>query len=398
MKKTVFGFIYLLVIFFFTATVLIVIYEKNVLMEDARKQAQSELRLMGTFVLESMLLRDYAQVEQALLQWGREREVIVRLRATVSTGVVLGEYQAVIFPAEILTTTHEEKIPGSNKTVTLEMEQDVSPVYVHIRSIVIRLAITWACLFVFLSLCLWWMFNVLSVKPLKKEISARKLAEAALVEARNSLEIQVEERTSALSEANKELQKEIVERKQAEATAQQARQDWESIFQAIGHPVMILDPTHGLISANESTVELFGLPEKELIGKQCYELMHNTDKPPEGCPMQKMMVSGCKETNIMAVESFGRLLTVTCTPIIDSAGKLQKCIHIAMDITEQKQAETELKKYREHLEELVEDRTQELETKNAELERMNKLFVGRELRIKELKEKVKEKTHQRVEQ
>jgi len=55
-----------------------------------------------------------------------------------------------------------------------------------------------------------------------------------------------------------------------------------------------------------------------------------------------------------------------------------------------KQAEEELEKHRDHLEELVKERTAELEEKNRELENFNKLFIDREFRIKELKDKVKE--------
>lgn len=55
-----------------------------------------------------------------------------------------------------------------------------------------------------------------------------------------------------------------------------------------------------------------------------------------------------------------------------------------------KQAEEELIKHREQLEELVKERTVELEEKNKELKRYNRLFEGRELRIKELRDKVKE--------
>jgi len=60
------------------------------------------------------------------------------------------------------------------------------------------------------------------------------------------------------------------------------------------------------------------------------------------------------------------------------------------DITERKEAEAELAKHREHLEELVKERTEELEEKNKKLEKFNDLFVNREFRIKELKDKVKE--------
>jgi len=59
-------------------------------------------------------------------------------------------------------------------------------------------------------------------------------------------------------------------------------------------------------------------------------------------------------------------------------------------LDERRKVEDELEKHREHLEELVKERTVELEKKNVELERFNKLFIGREFRIKELRDKVKE--------
>ena len=51
------------------------------------------------------------------------------------------------------------------------------------------------------------------------------------------------------------------------------------------------------------------------------------------------------------------------------------------------------------LEQRVQERTTELEEKNAELHRMNRLFVGRELKMVELKEKLAklEKTKTRPE-
>ena len=71
-------------------------------------------------------------------------------------------------------------------------------------------------------------------------------------------------------------------------------------------------------------------------------------------------------------------------------GKIVLMKGTAQDITECKQAEAELEKYQKHLESLVKEQTGKLEDKVLELERMNDLFVGREFRIKELRNRIKE--------
>ncbi len=92
----------------------------------------------------------------------------------------------------------------------------------------------------------------------------------------------------------------------------------------------------------------------------------------------------CRDNSYIWIHSFGKILRR------NEDGTPALVIGLHTDITKRKKNEAELKKYRSHLEELVNERTREIEEKNMELERMNSLFVGREFRIKELREMVKE--------
>ncbi len=65
------------------------------------------------------------------------------------------------------------------------------------------------------------------------------------------------------------------------------------------------------------------------------------------------------------------------------AGTVALCAHNAL-------LHESLMRYSNTLENSVQERTAELEKKNTELERLNNLFIDREFRIKELRDKVKE--------
>ncbi|GAM10783.1 putative protein [Geobacter sp. OR-1] len=73
----------------------------------------------------------------------------------------------------------------------------------------------------------------------------------------------------------------------------------------------------------------------------------------------------------------------------DQPGNIVGALTIGRDITERKRMEESILKLNEELEERVLQRTAELEAKNAELARLNKIFVGRELRMIELKERIR---------
>jgi len=92
-----------------------------------------------------------------------------------------------------------------------------------------------------------------------------------------------------------------------------------------------------------------------------------------------------KMTDANGVKKWVRTIGV---PVVEK-GEVVKLQGTFQDVTELKNTEEALLKLNEALEHRVKERTEELETINTELARMNRLFVGRELRMIELKNNIK---------
>jgi len=153
--------------------------------------------------------------------------------------------------------------------------------------------------------------------------------------------------------------RDITERKAFEEGIQRARREWENIFEAIGHPTLIMDKEHRLIHANNAAERVTGASENELIGKRCYTIFHNTDEAPKTCPLERMLRSGNLETIEMEMEALGGVFLVSCTPVLDAEGRIEKVIHIATDITARREAQEQLRKSEAQYRDLV-DNTSDL--------------------------------------
>ncbi len=129
-----------------------------------------------------------------------------------------------------------------------------------------------------------------------------------------------------------------------------ARREWEEIFQAIGHPAMILDAEHRILAANRATLRAAGLRQSKVLGKRCHEIFHGSAVAVQGCPLVEMLRSGHAETAETEIEAFGGTFLVSCTPVMDEEGQLQQIIHIATEITELKETERRLEDSRAQLE------------------------------------------------
>lgn len=127
------------------------------------------------------------------------------------------------------------------------------------------------------------------------------------------------------------------------------RDEWRRIFEAIGHPTITVDAQHNVRAANRATLVATGKSQEQLRHLKCYQIFHGTDRPPQDCPLQRMLETGRLETLEMELEVLGGVYLVSCTPVLDDNGHFKEAIHIATDITDRKRAEEGLRQSEERL-------------------------------------------------
>ncbi len=128
---------------------------------------------------------------------------------------------------------------------------------------------------------------------------------------------------------------------------EQAQREWEQIFQAIGHPAMVLDKDYRIVAANRAVTNALNASQEEIMGRLCYNVFHATEEPPDNCPLKKLKATGSVETEVMELHIFSGIFFVSCTPVFDDEGKLDRVIHVATDITSLRQTEELLRKSQE---------------------------------------------------
>lgn len=184
----------------------------------------------------------------------------------------------------------------------------------------------------------------------------------------------------------------ITERKKAEDLLKKNEKYLDNIINNVGDPIFVKDEQSRLLLVNDAFCDIFNLSKENIIGKTLAE-----DVAPEEMEMflridKQVLSTGEENINEESLTIDGldkKIISTKKSRFIDEKGN-KFLIGIIRDISERKKVEVELEKHRNQLEELVKIRTEEVSLKNNELQRMNKLFVGRELKMKELKNIIKE--------
>jgi GAF domain-containing protein len=153
----------------------------------------------------------------------------------------------------------------------------------------------------------------------------------------------------------------------------------------------ILDLKEKVIQMGDSLCGDCAIAKKPFILKNREEVLKYSSRELSG----NESISFHAAFPIVAKEiSLGVLCVFTCTDFkpTERSLKLVETLTSQMSLAiENANLYGKISRQVENLENLVKDRTKDLQTKNAELARMNKMFVGREIRMAELKRQIAEK-------
>lgn len=148
----------------------------------------------------------------------------------------------------------------------------------------------------------------------------------------------------------------------------------ENLLNTIGEGIIELDRDFKIFSVNDYALKLTKRSREEVLGRKCYQIFHNLGKICPNCAVEATFKNGQpahgyfewinKDEEILYVE-------INSYPVYDSNGKIERVIETIKDLS----ASLEAKK--------------ELDNKEV-LEKIAKMAFAREVKMVELKNKIKE--------
>ena len=169
---------------------------------------------------------------------------------------------------------------------------------------------------------------------------------------------------------------EVTERIRAEEDLRESEERFKNAFQYSPIGVALISPEGKWLKVNARLCSIVGYSESELLAKSFQDITHPDDLDLRVIRLRRMQAG---ETDTYVAEkrflhTDGHVVWVSLTMgLLKDASGAPLYIAQIEDITRRKQTEEELARHREHLEELVEQRSRELEAARDQARRADRL-------------------------
>jgi PAS domain S-box-containing protein len=165
--------------------------------------------------------------------------------------------------------------------------------------------------------------------------------------------------------------RDITEQKKNREALRESEERYRNVYDTAPLAFVVWDTESRITGWNKSAEHIFGWSQQEVIGKNLFDfLIPESERPHVGTVVKSLLQGDLPSQSINSnLTKSGK--TIFCawnnSILRDAYGQVVGAMSMALDITEQKKAEEDLNRYRIHLEELVENRTEELTKTNEQL-------------------------------
>ncbi|MBC2711946.1 MAG: PAS domain-containing protein [Desulfosarcina sp.] len=165
--------------------------------------------------------------------------------------------------------------------------------------------------------------------------------------------------------------------KSREKLLQQRSKEMQTILDGIQDLILVITPEQEIVDVNEAFLKQMGYTKKEVVGKKCHEVYHQTNQScfenNNACPLKTVIRNRkAAQTIRTRTEPKGKIhyMEVSIYPLWEKDGRISHFLEISHDITDRKVQEEE---NRRRLEQMVDERTRQLQETHAKLLHQDKM-------------------------
>jgi len=160
-----------------------------------------------------------------------------------------------------------------------------------------------------------------------------------------------------------------IERKRMKVALRRSEEQYRRIVETTPEGVAVTDARGEIVFANARLSDLLGYSSEEIVSPERRNFFAEEYRVLTGSPLENLGRGAAAQYEMQFARKDGSELwvLVNANAIRDERGRLRGALFMLTDISQRKLAEADLGRYRDHLEELIRERTAELAELNKDL-------------------------------